>query len=105
MAPLPGGGGGGGGQDKRLDTGFQLLHDGFVLPAHNRLFVFSQFTSMLSLIAEALGQTGIPYFYLAGQTKAADRKRYVICRSLVRADKICILSVPLSMPLLSCISS
>ena len=59
----------------KLDLLMEQLPD--ILDAGHSVLVFSQFTSMLSLIAEALGQTGIPYFYLAGQTKAADRKRYV----------------------------
>lgn len=38
---------------------------------------FSQFTSMLSIIAHELKQRNIPFFYLAGSTSAQERKREV----------------------------
>ncbi|MCC3375304.1 DEAD/DEAH box helicase [Cohnella sp. REN36] len=41
--------------------------------AGRRALVFSQFTEMLGLIRRALGERGIPLFYLDGQTPAAER--------------------------------
>ena len=41
------------------------------------MIVFSQFTSMLSIIAHELKQRNIPFFYLAGSTSAQERKREV----------------------------
>ncbi|MNZ82906.1 ATP-dependent helicase HepA [compost metagenome] len=41
--------------------------------AGKRVLIFSQFTSMLDLIGRELGYRGIPYFYLDGQTPAAER--------------------------------
>ncbi|WP_240041117.1 DEAD/DEAH box helicase [Paenibacillus ginsengarvi] len=38
-----------------------------------RALIFSQFTEMLSLIAREFGAAGIPFFYLDGQTPAAER--------------------------------
>jgi SNF2 family DNA or RNA helicase len=40
----------------------------------HKVLVFSQFTSMLALIREALGAKGIPYLYLDGSVSAEDRK-------------------------------
>ena len=40
----------------------------------HKVLVFSQFTSMLALIREALGSRGIPYLYLDGSVPAEDRK-------------------------------
>ncbi|XID90656.1 SNF2 helicase associated domain-containing protein [Paenibacillaceae bacterium WGS1546] len=41
--------------------------------AGRRTLVFSQFTEMLGLIGRALGDRGIPFFYMDGQTPAAER--------------------------------
>jgi SNF2 family DNA or RNA helicase len=41
--------------------------------AGKRLLIFSQFTEMLGLIGRELGYRGMPYFYLDGQTPAAER--------------------------------
>ncbi|UUZ91870.1 SWF/SNF helicase family protein [Paenibacillus sp. P25] len=38
-----------------------------------RMLLFSQFTEMLGLIGRELGYRGVPYFYLDGQTPAAER--------------------------------
>ncbi len=43
----------------------------------HRILVFSQFTSMLELLQEALNEAEIPFFYLCGATKAAERREYV----------------------------
>lgn len=48
-----------------------------ILEGGHSVIIFSQFTSMLGIIADALTENNIPYFYLAGATKPADRKRYV----------------------------
>ena len=40
----------------------------------HKVLVFSQFTSMLALIREALGSRDIPYLYLDGSVSAEDRK-------------------------------
>jgi hypothetical protein len=44
---------------------------------HHKALVFSQFTSMLALIREALEQRGIPYLYLDGGVPAEERRRAV----------------------------
>ena len=48
-----------------------------ILEGGHSVIIFSQFTTMLSMIAEELNSAGIPYYYLSGSTKAVDRKRYV----------------------------
>lgn len=59
----------------KLDLLMEQLPD--ILDANHSVIIFSQFTSMLSIIAKELDSVGIGYFYLSGQTKALDRKRYV----------------------------
>jgi non-specific serine/threonine protein kinase len=44
---------------------------------HHKALVFSQFTSMLHLIREALQEKGIPYLYLDGSMAAEARKKSV----------------------------
>jgi len=44
---------------------------------HHKALVFSQFTSMLELIREALTERGIPYLYLDGSVSAEDRRQSV----------------------------
>jgi superfamily II DNA or RNA helicase len=44
---------------------------------HHKALVFSQFTSMLRLIREALEERGIPYQYLDGSVPAEERRRSV----------------------------
>jgi len=41
--------------------------------AGKRMLVFSQFTEMLGMVARELGYQGVPFFYLDGQTPAAER--------------------------------
>lgn len=48
-----------------------------ILEGGHSVIIFSQFTSMLGIIADALKESNIPFFYLAGATKPVDRKRYV----------------------------
>jgi len=49
--------------DRLLEMLPELLEDG------RRILLFSQFTSMLALIAEALHEAGIPYVLLTGDTR------------------------------------
>ncbi|TVY03254.1 DEAD/DEAH box helicase [Cohnella terricola] len=41
--------------------------------AGKRVLIFSQFTEMLGMIGRELGYQGVPFFYLDGQTPAAER--------------------------------
>lgn len=59
----------------KLDLLMEQLPD--ILDGGHSVLIFSQFTSMLSIIAKELEEVGIAYYYLAGSTKAVDRKRYV----------------------------
>ena len=59
----------------KLDLLMEQLPD--ILEGGHSVIVFSQFTSMLSIIARELKQRNIPLFYLAGSTSAQERKREV----------------------------
>lgn len=59
----------------KLDLLIEQLPD--ILEGGHSVIVFSQFTSMLSIIAHELKQRNIPFFYLAGSTSAQERKREV----------------------------
>lgn len=50
---------------------------GGILSGNNRILVFSQFTSFLKLALEALGQSGVEYFYLDGNTPIKKREEMV----------------------------
>ena len=50
---------------------------GEILEGGNKVLVFSQFTSFLSLCKEALDKSGIPYFYLDGATPIGKREQMV----------------------------
>lgn len=56
----------------KLDLLMEQLPD--ILEGGHSVIVFSQFTSMLSIIAHELKQRNIPFFYLAGSTSAQERK-------------------------------
>lgn len=43
----------------------------------HRILVFSQFTTMLELLKDALTEAEIPFFYLCGSTKPAERREFV----------------------------
>ncbi len=43
----------------------------------HRILVFSQFTSMLEILKDALTEAEIPFFYLCGSTKPAERRDFV----------------------------
>lgn len=53
----------------------QLLDD--LKKSGHRVLVFSQFTTMLDLLQEALNEAEYSYFYLNGTTKAAQRQDFV----------------------------
>lgn len=59
----------------KLELLLEQLPD--LLEADHAVIIFSQFTSMLSIIARALDEEGIGYYYLSGTTKATERKQYV----------------------------
>ena len=48
-----------------------------ILDGGHSVIIFSQFTSMLNIIAEELQAQGIAFHYLAGATKPEQRKEYV----------------------------
>lgn len=54
-----------------IQTVTEILENG------HRILIFSQFTSMLEIIAEELKKQEIEYFYLSGNTKIKERKDYV----------------------------
>lgn len=62
--------------DFKEDSGKLLLFEELVssgISAGHRILVFSQFTSMLSIIKESLDKAEISYFYLDGSTPAEER--------------------------------
>lgn len=63
------------GDSGKMELLMEQLPD--LLDGGHSVIIFSQFTSMLSIIAEKLEEEGIAYFYLSGSTKALERKRYV----------------------------
>lgn len=59
----------------KLELLMEQLPD--ILKGGHSVIIFSQFTSMLSIIADELREKRIPYFYLVGATKPEERKKYV----------------------------
>lgn len=59
----------------KLDLLMEQLPD--ILTGGHSVIIFSQFTSMLGIIAQALRKQEIPFFYLAGSTSPEERKREV----------------------------
>lgn len=55
----------------KLDMLLELIQDG--VDGGHRILIFSQFTSMLSIIREKLDKMGIKSFYLDGQTPSYER--------------------------------
>ncbi|MDP4118027.1 MAG: DEAD/DEAH box helicase [Bacillota bacterium] len=55
----------------KLNTLLELVEDG--ISSGRRMLIFSQFTSMLEIIAEMLRQMDINYFYLDGSVKSSKR--------------------------------
>ncbi|HEY1954599.1 MAG TPA: DEAD/DEAH box helicase [Polyangiaceae bacterium] len=60
-------------ESAKTEAFFEMM-DG-LLPAGHRVLVFSQFTSMLALLAEGLKKRGVDYLALTGQTR--DRRAVV----------------------------
>lgn len=63
------------GDSSKMDLLLQLLQN--AIDSGHRILVFSQFTSMLDLIKAELDGRKIPFFCIEGETKIADRNRYV----------------------------
>ncbi|MBO4686636.1 MAG: DEAD/DEAH box helicase [Lachnospiraceae bacterium] len=63
------------GDSAKMDILMDLLSQ--AIAAGHRTLVFSQFTSMLDLIEKELVDRNIGYFCIRGDTKVADRSRYV----------------------------
>ncbi len=59
----------------KLELFQQLLPD--LISNGHRVLVFSQFTSMLEILAHTLDELGYQYFYLDGATKIAQRREFV----------------------------
>ena len=59
----------------KLELLMEQLPD--IIDGGHSVIIFSQFTSMLSIIADELRKSEIPYFYLVGATKPEERKKYV----------------------------
>ncbi len=60
-------------ESAKTEAFFEMM--GTFLPAGNRVLVFSQFTSMLALLAAGLRERGTDYLVLTGQTR--DRQKVV----------------------------
>lgn len=63
------------GESGKLNLLMELIPE--AIANGHRILVFSQFTSMLTIIKEKLEEEKISYFYLEGSTKAGDRNEYV----------------------------
>ncbi|MBR3770903.1 MAG: DEAD/DEAH box helicase, partial [Clostridium sp.] len=63
------------GDSGKLKLLSQIVNE--ILENGHRILIFSQFTSMLEIIAEELKKQEIEYFYLSGNTKIKERKDYV----------------------------
>jgi len=63
------------GESGKLKLLIQVVND--ILENGHRILIFSQFTSMLEIIAQELKKQEIDYFYLSGSTKLKERKDYV----------------------------
>lgn len=63
------------GESAKLDLLIELVEE--ALEAGQHLLIFSQFTTMLALMAQAFDQRSWPYFYLDGNTPPKDRLHLV----------------------------
>lgn len=63
------------GDSGKLQELLDIIQNG--LENNRRMLIFSQFTSMLSIIRDELAQAGLNFFYLDGQTAPKDRVRMV----------------------------
>lgn len=59
------------GQSGKLDQLREMLTE--YMESGRRVLIFSQFTSMLAIIRQALEDAAVPFFYLDGQTPAKER--------------------------------
>ena len=59
----------------KLDMLMEILED--AIGGGHRILLFSQFTSMLSIIKDKLSSTNMTYYYLDGSTKSEDRIKLV----------------------------
>ena len=59
----------------KMELLMEIIHD--AIANDHRILLFSQFTSMLSIIQKELNDAGIQSFYLEGATKVKDRNDYV----------------------------
>ncbi len=59
----------------KLDACMQLVEQG--IEGGHKLLIFSQFTSMLQIIAEVLEKNGIKYYMLTGETPSRERLELV----------------------------
>lgn len=63
------------GESGKLKLLMQITNE--ILENGHRILIFSQFTSMLEIIASELKKQEIEYYYLSGNTKVQERKDYV----------------------------
>ncbi|HAB62356.1 MAG TPA: helicase SNF2, partial [Lachnospiraceae bacterium] len=62
-------------ESAKLATCMELLHN--AVDGNHKVLLFSQFTSMLSIIEERLKQEGITYYKITGATKKEERIQLV----------------------------
>ncbi|QSX05217.1 SNF2 helicase associated domain-containing protein [Sedimentibacter sp. zth1] len=63
------------GESAKLNLCMQIVTDS--IQSNHKILIFSQFTSMLDIIAENLKLKNIPYFLLTGSTKAKTRMELI----------------------------
>ena len=64
-----------GGGSAKMEACMDLVHS--AMEGEHRILLFSQFTSMLDLLKERLGQEEIPYYEITGATPKKERMRLV----------------------------
>ena len=64
-----------GGGSAKMEACMDLIHS--AMEGEHRILLFSQFTSMLDLLKERLGQEEIPYYEITGATPKKERMRLV----------------------------
>ena len=64
-----------GGGSAKMEACMDLIHS--AMEGEHRILLFSQFTSMLDLLKERLGQEEIPYYEITGATPKKERLRLV----------------------------
>lgn len=63
------------GESCKLDTCIELIQSG--IEGNHKILLFSQFTSMLSIIENRLIELNIPYYKITGETPKTQRIQYV----------------------------